>query len=66
MIVQYSEFALVALSIIPFAIQLIIEYKNRQALIKEYDFSILSAKLDPLMVGSLINPYLSFVKPPLE
>jgi len=34
-------------------------------LIDEYDFEILSAKLDPLMVCSLINPYLSFVRPPL-
>ena len=59
------EWALVVLSIIPFAVQLIIEYKNRLALIDEYDFEILSAKLDPLMVCSLINPYLSFVRPPL-
>ena len=60
------EWALVVLSIIPFAVQLIIEYKNRLALIDEYDFEILSAKLDPLMVCSLINPYLSFVRPPLQ
>ncbi len=64
-IVVSMEWTLVVLSIIPFAIQLIIEYKNRLALIDEYDFEILSAKLDPLMVCSLINPYLSFVRPPL-
>ncbi len=63
---MYTEWTLVVLSIIPFVIQLIIEYKNRLTLIDEYDFDILSGKLDPLMVGSLINPYLSFVRPPLQ
>jgi hypothetical protein len=64
-LVHSLELVLIALSIIPFAIQLVIENKIKEPLIEEYDFEILSAKLDPLIVGSLINPYLSFVRPPL-
>lgn len=62
----YVEIALVAFSILCFVMQLIIEYNNRKNLLAEYDFDFISAKLDPLMVASLINPYLSFVRPPLE
>ena len=63
---HYVEIGLIVFALLFFLTQLFIEYKNRNNLLAEYDFDFISAKLDPIMVASLINPYLSFERPPLE